>query len=77
MLTANSLQHSQEPLIKPKALIAELPTTQELRTLIQQAQMSAGNIISGTDKRLLVIIGPCSIHDVDAALEYAEKLKKL
>jgi 3-deoxy-7-phosphoheptulonate synthase len=44
---------------------------------IVEARQTIANILKGKDKRLLVIVGPCSIHDTKAAIEYAEKLAKL
>ena len=45
-------------------------------TLIANTRQSIANIVHGTDDRLLVIIGPCSIHDEQAGLEYAEELHR-
>jgi 3-deoxy-7-phosphoheptulonate synthase len=66
-----------EPLISPSALSEILPIDQSLSSSILQMREDVNNVIKGKDKRLLAIIGPCSIHDVDAAIEYAKKLKIL
>jgi 3-deoxy-7-phosphoheptulonate synthase len=61
--------------IKPNELINEFPLTVNMGRLINNARCTISKIIQGQDKRLLVIVGPCSIHDTQAALEYAECLK--
>ena len=66
-----------EPLISPSALSEILPIDQSLSSSILQMREDVNNVIKGKDKRLLAIIGPCSIHDVDAAIDYAKKLKIL
>ena len=64
-------------LILPYQLKAQLPLSSALKQQIAQHRQIIQNILAGTDPRLLVIVGPCSIHDSQAALEYAEKLKQL
>jgi 3-deoxy-7-phosphoheptulonate synthase len=66
-----------EPLIAPKTIKSELPINAKAAETVARARESARNILRGTDKRLLVISGPCSIHDADLALEYAGRLAKL
>ena len=63
------------PLISPAVLSYYLPTTEKAATVVDQARKEAEAILSGEDDRILVVIGPCSIHDPSAALEYAERLK--
>ena len=63
------------PLISPAVLSYYLPTTERAATVVDQARKEAEAILSGEDDRILVVIGPCSIHDPSAALEYAERLK--
>ena len=65
------------PLRSPDQLSCQLPLSNEDRDRISQFRENVNNIISGKDNRLLAIVGPCSIHDPKAAIEYAEKLKKL
>ncbi len=78
MTTINDLHIKQiSPLISPKALKMKIPSTKETDTLVFESRKTISNILSREDKRLLAIVGPCSIHDRKAALEYAEKLKKL
>lgn len=69
--------NAEEVLVTPEALRKELPLPQNSRDFVQSARKIISNIIHKKDPRLLVISGPCSIHDVDAAKEYAHKLKKL
>ena len=66
------------PLPPPEHLIRFFPIAgTPVETLIKDTRQGIRNIIGGQDDRLLVIIGPCSIHDPMAALEYARKLKPL
>ena len=65
------------PLRSPDQLSFQLPLTEEDRERIASYRDQVNRIISGEDRRLLAIVGPCSIHDPKAAIEYAEKLKKL
>ncbi|HYC55835.1 MAG TPA: 3-deoxy-7-phosphoheptulonate synthase [Candidatus Binatia bacterium] len=62
------------PLIAPAILIEELPLSEQASTLIADAREQATRIVLGQDDRLLVIAGPCSIHDPAAALDYARRL---
>lgn len=64
-------------LLPPVALIEKYPLSEKMANTVVKARDSIHNIINGTDDRLLVIIGPCSIHDTKSALEYAEKLNVL
>ena len=66
-----------EPLISPKELGELLPISPELKDSISSMRESVNRVIKGEDSRLLAIVGPCSIHDVDAAIEYAKKLKEV
>ncbi|ODQ77989.1 hypothetical protein BABINDRAFT_65953 [Babjeviella inositovora NRRL Y-12698] len=66
-----------DPLVSPALLQQEVPATaQSLRTVVK-GRKEACNIVSLKDDRCLVVVGPCSIHDLDLALEYAGRLKKL
>ncbi len=64
------------PLLPPAILLEEIPLTEEVATTVVAARQAAGRIVHGADDRLLVVVGPCSIHDPKAALEYAELLRK-
>lgn len=68
--------HDVEPLISPAILIKDYPASSDVSKMISSVRKTAENIISGHDDRLLVVVGPCSIHDPKAAIEYAERLKK-
>ena len=63
--------------VPPEQLHAELPATEAATKTIHEARQQIHDILHGDDDRLLVIIGPCSIHDPDAAREYASRLKPL
>ena len=65
------------PLTSPAILMEELPISEAVSNLITKTRTVAGNVIRGEDDRLVVIVGPCSIHDPDAALDYAGRLVKL
>jgi len=65
------------PLIAPKALASELPAGPRIATHVFRSREAVKNILSGKDRRLLAVVGPCSIHDVKAALEYAKQLNAL
>jgi 3-deoxy-7-phosphoheptulonate synthase len=64
-------------LIAPRALKEELPLTDELAQWVADSRETIRRIISGEDSRLMAIVGPCSIHDPDAAVDYARRLASL
>ena len=68
---------SNEALITPGELKKLLPLTDTAQQTVAKGREVVRNILDGKDHRLFVVIGPCSIHDIKAALEYAERLKKL
>ena len=65
------------PLISPRALKAELPMTETANRTVVEGREAVKRILRKEDHRLLVIVGPCSIHDPEAALEYAGRLNAL
>jgi 3-deoxy-7-phosphoheptulonate synthase len=65
------------PLISPAILLEEIPITEQASNLVFDTRQTITNIIAGRDPRLVLIAGPCSIHDAKAALEYGERLKTL
>lgn len=65
------------PLPTPAELRASLPVSAQVRERIEQHRNTIRRVLRGEDPRTLVVIGPCSIHDEVAALEYGEKLKQL
>ena len=68
---------NQEILITPEELKRQLPATEEVKQGISQNREIVRSIIDGTDKRLLLVVGPCSIHNPREAIDYAERLKAL
>ncbi len=68
---------SIDSLIAPDTVIARFPVSETITTLIKTTRAKIANIMRGDDERLLVVIGPCSIHDASAAREYAAKLMRL
>lgn len=69
--------NSIQPLITPAQLKTELPLTEQAYQTVLNGRQVVRNILDGNDKRLFVVIGPCSIHDPQAAHEYADRLKVL
>ena len=65
------------PLIPPAILLEEIPVSETASIVVSDTRRAVSQVIAGADPRLVVIAGPCSIHDTTAALEYAEKLKAL
>ncbi len=61
----------------PKELKVELPLGEREQDFILRSRQTVQEIIAGADKRLAIIVGPCSIHQIDAALNYADKLGEL
>jgi 3-deoxy-7-phosphoheptulonate synthase len=64
------------PLTPPAELLERLPLEPELADVVLQGRRIVEAILDGRDDRLLVVVGPCSVHDVDAALEYAHRLRE-
>ncbi|MBX6320022.1 3-deoxy-7-phosphoheptulonate synthase AroG [Pigmentiphaga sp.] len=62
-------------LAPPSHLMREFPCTAEVSDTVYNARQAVHRILHGMDDRLVVVIGPCSIHDTEAALEYASRLK--
>ncbi len=65
------------PLLPPAILHEEIPVTDATAELVDSARKTIEAILRGEDKRFFVVVGPCSINDVRAAIEYAEQLKAL
>lgn len=68
---------SNETLITPDQLKREIPLSDAALQTVTKGREVIRDILDGTDHRLFVVIGPCSIHDLKAAHEYAERLKVL
>lgn len=64
-------------LLPPVALLEKFPATEKAAATVSLARKAIHNILQGKDDRLLVVIGPCSIHDPQAAKEYGERLLAL
>ena len=62
------------PLVTPALMLHELPLTDERSDVVTRGRNDIAAILDGHDDRLLVVVGPCSVHDVDAALDYARRL---
>ena len=63
------------PLITPALLQEWLPTPEAAQTLVEQKRAAISRMLHGLDDRLVVVVGPCSIHDHDQAMDYARQLK--
>lgn len=68
---------SEAVIASPNALSKQLPLSDKGRENILSSRATVNSILSGEEKRLMVVVGPCSIHDLDAAKEYAKKLQVL
>jgi 3-deoxy-7-phosphoheptulonate synthase len=68
---------SQEILITPKQLKAKIPVSDRANAVISESRQVIQNILDGSDKRIFAVVGPCSIHDTEAAIDYAKRLKVL
>ncbi len=64
-------------LATPNEIANLYPVSPELSSQIEESRRTVENILSGKDHRLLAIVGPCSIHDPEAALDYADRLKSI
>lgn len=69
--------NSLERLVTPRELKAQYPVTAEIEQHIAASRETLRNILDRKDPRLIVVVGPCSIHDTKAALDYAARLKAL
>jgi 3-deoxy-7-phosphoheptulonate synthase len=69
--------HSLRPLLPPAILMEEIPVSEGGSAVVSAARSVIARILHGQDDRLLVVVGPCSIHDTVAGLEYAGRLRAL
>ncbi|MFL1453677.1 3-deoxy-7-phosphoheptulonate synthase [Marinobacter sp. GN3S48] len=80
-MSGNKLENinvaNQEQLITPGALKQELPLSNAAAETVEKGRQAIYDIMDGKDHRLFLVVGPCSIHDVEAARDYATRLKKL
>ncbi len=68
---------SSAPIMAPSELMEKFPLSEQSSASIFQARETIADILKGKDKRLMVIVGPCSIHDSKSAREYAQRLADL
>ncbi|MDH3412942.1 MAG: 3-deoxy-7-phosphoheptulonate synthase [Gammaproteobacteria bacterium] len=68
---------AHEVLVTPEQLKAKLPVSEKVRERVLVARDTVHNILARIDKRLLMVVGPCSIHDTAAAKDYAQRLAQL
>mmetsp|Transcript_28025 Transcript_28025/g.70367 ORF Transcript_28025/g.70367 Transcript_28025/m.70367 type:complete len:357 (-) Transcript_28025:212-1282(-) len=73
----NTNIRSCRPLLSPAILQEEIPVTEASRVTVLSGRRAVRAILAGEDPRLLVVVGPCSVHDTVAARDYARKLKEL
>lgn len=66
-----------ERLVTPEQLKQKFPISNAVAEHIAQSRQTVRDILDGRDSRLMVVVGPCSVHDTEAALEYAQRLKEL
>jgi len=64
-------------ILTPEELMRDLPLSEQASNTVTEARQHVYDVLDGKDDRLVIIIGPCSIHDTSAAIDYAERLKKL
>jgi 3-deoxy-7-phosphoheptulonate synthase len=78
--TADSVRDQRierlEPLVAPRRLLDELPLTEQQSDVVVRGRDNVHAVLSGDDDRLLVVVGPCSVHDPDATTEYARRLSE-
>src|SRR3569832_2433903 len=65
------------PLISPALLQYELPADDAVQAFVEKSRAAIASVVHGEDPRLLVVTGPCSIHDSEQAIDYARKLLAL
>ncbi|WP_375753974.1 3-deoxy-7-phosphoheptulonate synthase [Vibrio sp. HN007] len=65
------------PMPSPAELVSQYPITDDVAERIESSRRQIEKILLGEDNRLLVIVGPCSVHDTDAALDYAQRLASI
>ncbi len=68
---------SQDVLITPEELKQSLPMNQAVQNTVAESREVIQNILDGKDHRMFVVVGPCSIHDTEAAMDYARRLSAL
>lgn len=77
MYLDNTNIRSLQPLVTPEQLKQKLPLPEAVASHIAASRTTVRDILDRKDPRMMVIVGPCSVHDPDAALDYAQRLAKL
>ncbi len=77
VLTDDTRIHTVRDLIAPERLLADIPLTDSLAAHVSQSRTALHHVLHGEDDRLIVVVGPCSIHDPEAAIDYAQRLQPL
>ncbi|ACB74125.1 3-deoxy-7-phosphoheptulonate synthase [Opitutus terrae] len=75
--TADLRIRAIKPLVPPAALAADLPLPEAAETTVAEARNAIAAVLTGHDDRLIVVVGPCSIHDPEAAVDYAGRLREI
>ncbi len=75
--TSDTRVQAYDPLLAPAALLDELPLDDGLAKAVEQARVDLCSVLDRADDRLLVVVGPCSVHDPVAALEYGVRLRDI
>src|SRR5262245_45241925 len=75
--TRNLRVESVRPLLSPALLLEEIPLSDASADTVTGARREVADILAGASDRLMVVVGPCSIHDPTAAEEYAARLQPL
>lgn len=75
--TENLRIAGMDELVSPRDLVAEYPLSEAACETVMQGRAAVENIVAGRDSRMLAIVGPCSVHDPKAGLEYARRLAKI
>ena len=75
--TADLRIRATKPLLAPAILEEEIPLDAARAALVARTRREVGAIVTGADDRLLVVVGPCSVHDPVATLDYADRLAAL
>jgi len=65
------------PLIPPAILLEEIPISERASIVVSDTRAAIASILAGEERRLVVVAGPCSIHDTSAAFDYAQRLKRV
>jgi len=74
--TSDTRVQAYDPLLAPAALLDELPLDDALAKNVEQARVDICSVLDQADDRLLVVVGPCSVHDPEAALQYGARLRE-